>query len=385
MYLIILFLFQFFHQFVFNQAILSIGYVYIDQKLSQTVILAEPNTLDSLKQTNITICTTLTPIYSDIDFTWSIEPFNTNRFFLTEGFATIKKFTNSTQIRIATRNTNQPQLDNIVYTFKLDKLLINNYIQRFFLNLSAISIKISLLPSNYPFGYFEFSSSLSEYFKVSRYAANSGLTDSMRIDRKYGTKYRVLIELNIIYNNNSSIQYIEYQSGEKFKLFDFSTIYTNDLNNNYPRNYILNLTTAVLLDEVSEIEIFQNLIKNSTLNILPIIGKFSTIYINVIDDITIIQFFNTNIYVTSTIESNLSVSITRTHLQAEAVYVNFLTVPLYDLNYYPARAYLDYTPLNGQFEFEPNSFIANYTFKINYNNDISTTNKKFRIDLLKNR
>ncbi len=382
MYLIILFLFQFFHQFVFNQAILSIGYVYIDQKLSQTVILAEPNTLDSLKQTNITICTTLTPIYSDIDFTWSIEPFNTNRFFLTEGFATIKKFTNSTQIRIATRNTNQPQLDNIVYTFKLDKLLINNYDQRFFLNLSAISIKISLLPSNYPFGYFEFSSSLSEYFKVSRYAANSGLTDSMRIDRKYGTKYRVLIELNIIYNNNSSIQYIEYQSGEKFKLFDFSTIYTNDLNNNYPRNYILNLTTAVLLDEVSEIEMFQDLIKNSTLNILPIIGKFSTIYINVIDDITIIQFFNSNIYVTSTIESNLSVSITRTHLQAETVYVNFLTVPLYDLNYYPARAYLDYTPLNGQFEFEPDSFIANYTFKINYNNDISTTNKKFRIDLL---
>lgn len=380
MFLIILFLLQLFHQFVFNQAILSIGYVYIDQKSSQTIILAEPNTLDSLKQTNITICTTLTPIYSDIDFTWSIEPFNTNRFVLTEGFATIKKFTNSTQIKIATRNTNQPQLDNIVYTFRLDKLSINNYDQRFFLNLSAISVKIILLPSNYPFGYFEFSSSLSKYFKVSRYAANSGLTDSMRIDRKYGTKYRVLIELNIICNNNSSIQYIEYQSGEKFKLFDFSTIYTNDLNNNYPRNYILNLTTAVLLDEVSEIEMFQDLIKNSTLNILPMIGKFSTIYINVIDDITIIEFFNTNIYVTSTIESNITVSITRTHLQAEIVYVNFLTVPLYDLNYYPARAYLDYTPLNGQFEFKPNSLIANYTFKI-YNNDIST-NKKFRIDLL---
>ena len=54
------------------------------------------------------------------------------------------------------------------------------------------------------------------------------------------------------------------------------------------------------------------------------------------------------------------------------------------LDYYPARAFLDYSPINGQFIFLPNMQSANFTFQIHQNDDnyVHVLNRKFRVYLL---
>ena len=373
----------------------QIGYVYIDKNPSDKIILAETKTLSSLNQTTLTIRTTITPQLTDIDFIWSITPINTNRFIATEGFATIKQFTNWTQIKIAARDTFQSNLNDVTYFFKLDRLTTNfvNLTQKFYFNNSAVSFAIALLPSNYPFGYFQFSDSITKYLTVSRYSYIS-LADSIRIDRKYGANYRVLIEYKQIEvnANKTVVNFIEFGALETYKIIKFSSVYKNDLSNKeYPRNFVLQLAACALLDGVPEVMNNEDLIAMSN-DILPKIGNFSTVYITVIDDKSIIEFTDTNLNVDSIYKSqtNVTLTITRSRLSNlnNTVLVNFITVPLYltsvnGVDYYPARASLDYTPQFGQFIFEPDSQSANVTFKIYQNDDyhFNNLNRKFRVYL----
>lgn len=376
----------------------SIGYVYIDKAQGEKIALAEKDTLASLSEYNITIRSTLEPRSTDIDFTWTIIPSNPNRFLATDGFATIKRLTNFVTVKIATRDTNKPNLDDVTYSFKLDRLTTNfiNLNEKFYFNSSSQSIAINLLPSNHPFGLFEFSKEIAKYMTVSRYSYFS-LADSIRIDRKYGNNYRVLIEYKQTeYNttiNKTSSNFIEFDAFETYKIIKFSSVYKNDLVNNvYPRNFILSLSSAILLDGVPDILNNDTLIANTS-DVLPKIGKFSTVYITVVDDKSIIEFVYTEFSVNSLYKSEINVTLTlsRSRLSSlnRTVAVNFLTVPLYLSNvskadYYPARAYLDYSPPHGKFIFQSESQFANFTFTI-YQNDyyyFDNLNRKFRVYLL---
>ncbi len=264
------------------------------------------------------------------------------------------------------------------------------------LNLSARSVPVHLLPSNYPFGLFEFSKKNAEYLTVSRYSYISE-ANSIRIDRKFGSNYRVLIEyeqLELNTNSTSVIKYIHFESNQLFSTINFSSAYENDrTDRKYPRNFVLKLNSAYLLDSVPEIIENKELIAKSN-SVLPEIGNFSTINITVIDDKSIIELTDTDLTVKSVYKTsvNLTVSITRSALNSlnKSVIVKFLTVPLYStdtlngIEYYPARAFLDYSPVNGQFIFLPNMQSANFTFQIYQNDDdyAYVLNRKFRIYLL---
>ena len=64
----------------------SVGFVYINSgPLNSSIILAEPKVLSSNNMINITVCSTLIPQFKNLDFTWTIEPADTQRFIATEG------------------------------------------------------------------------------------------------------------------------------------------------------------------------------------------------------------------------------------------------------------------------------------------------------------
>ena len=117
--------------------------------------------------------------------------------------------------------------------------------------------------------------------------------------------------------NKTVVNFIEFGALETHKIIKFSSVYKNDLSNKeYPRNFVLQLAACALLDGVPEVMNNEDLIAMSN-DILPKIGNFSTVYITVIDDKSIIEFTDTNLNVDSIYKSQTNVTLTITSLVME--------------------------------------------------------------------
>lgn len=152
-----------------NQANETAGLIFIDNSTSD-IILAEPNTLASLKETTIVIKSDVNSDF-DIDVEWSIQPIDNRRFQNSGGIATISRNTSSAKILIRTKNTDISSLNEISYKFSLNRIFINdtkNKNKSFSIKPSASVISIRILPSNFPFGIFQFSDVIPVNLTLSR-------------------------------------------------------------------------------------------------------------------------------------------------------------------------------------------------------------------------
>lgn len=150
----------------------TMGLIFIVKNSTEPIILAEPNTLPSLKETSIVVESSILPFH-DIHFIWALHPADNQLFQETEGLALIRKNTTSVRIAIRTKNTNTPSLNQVVYKFYLNKIIEANTTQEtknqsFFINSLASSVLIRILPSNYPFGYFEYSNEIPSNLTLSK-------------------------------------------------------------------------------------------------------------------------------------------------------------------------------------------------------------------------
>ena len=391
----------------------SDAYIYIDFDPTIKIVLAEPHTLPSNKEINITIYSTLTPLNYEITFVWIITPQNNERFIETEGYGTITHEKNKTQVTISTKDTSNVQWEISSFTFQLDKILLTNSSNliannTLTINPMAKSIPIYYLPTNFPFGLFEFTPFIPSNFSVSRYSQIS-YADSIQIIRKFGRNYRILLtyeeiefshrrDSSEVLVKNRSIKYLEFLNDEFSKFVNFNQVLKNESNlNKYPRFFALNLTHVEILD--GEAFRFDDpLIKIST-DILPKIGSKSTLFITLIDDRSVVEFLNTNLRININTRYDhvqaILLTLTRSSISSqlnESVIVNFLTVPMYttltengvNKTYYPAKPYHDYTPMSGHFVFKPNSKIATFLFKIMPNDEFyfNNNNKLVKIYLL---
>lgn len=379
----------------------DLNYIYIDRDPSIPITLAEPHTLPSIKDIKLVIKSTMTPINYDIIFVWTILPADNNRFFATENYGTIQRQTNSTQITISIKDSTISSPDIELYTFNLDKI-INSFNtlslnDTFYIHPNAKTAQIKLLPSNYPFGLFEFSSEIPANLTISRYT-QSTLADSIQIDRKFGKNYRILLTYEQIeYFDNSMpkkfTKYLEFQNGESQKSINFTSVYKSesslDTQISYPRVFCLNLTSVQILDSL---KIDEEFLVNST-DILPKLGKKEKIFISVIDDVSLIEFASNlvEIYTESRYDSSHSIQVSLSVMNKlnTSVYVNFITVPTHktlhhDTHYFAARPNLDYSPTGGRFIFTPESQTAQVQFLIHKNDDhyYNNYNKAFVIHLI---
>ncbi len=163
----------------------------------------------------------------------------------------------------------------------------------------------------------------------------------------------------------------------------------------------MNLTKVEILDSGS-MRIDDPLVLRSR-DILPKIGEKSSIFINIIDDRSIIEFLDTNLRININSRYDyiqaILLTLTRTAINKlnDTISVNFLTLPMHkSLNesngfngsttnfFHPARPYYDYMPMSGQFIFKPTAKIATFLFKIMPNDEhyFNNFNKFVKIILL---
>lgn len=149
----------------------SDGLVYIDrQNSSSPIILAEPDTLPKLKEVNITVRLNLLLNY-DLSFVWRIDPINNRKFQESQNVAIIAKKTSSVQITVRTKNTDIPTLNDASYTFFLVKIIdpINETETTPIYISNSSSVVLRILPSNYPFGYFQYSDTIPLNLTIPRF------------------------------------------------------------------------------------------------------------------------------------------------------------------------------------------------------------------------
>lgn len=147
--------------------------VFIEFTTLEEIILAEPDTLFTLREANVSITSSRSLDYN-LTIGWRIEPVDNRKFQETEGLIPMVKNTSSAKLTIKTKNTGVSSLNSIVFKLFLDKVVDNVNLtnsnsslpMNIFISASKISIRI--LPANFPFGLFQFPDNLPLNRTVSR-------------------------------------------------------------------------------------------------------------------------------------------------------------------------------------------------------------------------
>ena len=381
----------------------EVGYIYIDTNQTTFFILAESSTYPFHQNLTLTIKTSLVSVDEDISFKWSLRPVVADRFFSFDGTETIARNTNSTTVTISLNDNEIPELEDQNFIFKLDSVLpLNNQSVLYVVN-NTQSVIIHVLPSDYPFGLFEFSNDISSNLTISKYS-KTAKGHVVTVKRYYGTAFRVLVtcdQIEIINNTLSSYKtsvYAEFVENESQKDLVFNYLGTsNDTQQSsltYPRAFLIKISMLKLLDGMPFSNETNQYLSIAS-DILPTIGNNSVIQISIIDDKSVIQFSNNSlqIYVQSAYGQNNYANLSVTRTDKNVLYPNlsidFITYPVDgNLNssssFNAALEYFDYSPVNGQVYFDNDKFIANLKFLISQKleSNISTFNSTFQVVLV---
>lgn len=384
----------------------TVGFIYIDTDPNAQIVMAQPHTLSDRKQATISILSSITtPFNYEISFVWSIKPENNQIFESTTGQGSIQSQSNQTQVVLSARDDNASQAEIVLYTFQLERVvLVSNSNQNntngvvIYLNEQFKSVVIRFLPSNYPFGTFQFSSLVPDNLTISIFSKSAA--SSLLVQRNYGLKQKVLVSYNQIEVGSDgkeldrSVNYLEFNENDSIKPISFIKPSTSSI---YPKYFIISLTRAELLGQ-SSIRADDPVIQKAV-DILPKIDARSSVYIKLIDDRSIIEFIDANliININSRLDSTQSAVLTLSRSfpnnstssnNNDSVVVDFIIIPMYknfnNKTFYPARAYLDYTPISGQFVFRPGNRTANFTLRIMPSDEVNARNyhKMIKLSLL---
>lgn len=381
------------------------GNVYLNiNSTSNAYIMAQTTTLDGFQNLTLIVRSSLKPVNSDLMFTWSIRPIKFDRFISFDGLGSIKQNEDLTTITISVKDNLIPQLDDQYYTFRIDSILnASTSIIPFSISTSLNSVLINVLPSSYPFGLFEFSNDVPTNFTISRYGVPS-IADFIVIKRSFGTLYRVLIicdEIEIINGQNlykNSI-FIDFGAGDTQKTFSFNLSFFGDqeLNMQYPRNFLVKLSYAKLLDIVPYSNDIMGKYWPISRDILPTIGNQSTIRITAIDDLSIIEFtkdsleVNVNLitnqpqYITLNLSRSIPSTVFPTPTVEFVTYAAFGNKQVSSLSTYSAALeFIDYSPISGKILFINGRLQATLNFTLFQNIDYNTENlnRSFQINLV---